>query len=318
MNIGSGIKIYFSNSPQESNIIFFRDNDTTYRQDGDILIELSTDEAMHLLTEKAENMIRLYPGRDEPLSVDSITDGFQWLYGTVQDDDLPITTELFRSSFNEVIQHIGRIPTVYSAYKTTGEFFDACYAEHLERISLFAALLETLAAAESNTANDLQKALADDFRDSADSLYEEYSKSCHHRSRNGHTTIETYQVTNLFQVLYLEYCRLKRAKKVIKCCANCGRLFVPAHRKDTKYCSSPAPQNPEKACSAIGRQAAYNARIRKSPGKREHKNRCSQLSMAAKRAEDNGDIDIADYFRTQLADERKKMKNREKENTDNG
>ncbi len=55
------------------------------------------------LTTKVENMIKVFPNYNAEASVDNVTDGFKWLYGTIEDEELPLATELFRGCFNEVI-----------------------------------------------------------------------------------------------------------------------------------------------------------------------------------------------------------------------
>ena len=59
-----------------------------------------------MLTEKAANMIKIYPYGNDKFSIESIKNGFQWLYGTVEDETIPVSTELFRSSFNNAIHMV--------------------------------------------------------------------------------------------------------------------------------------------------------------------------------------------------------------------
>lgn len=101
--IAHGIEVYYENKKEVRNIVFLSDGSYMYYSTGEILFEIISDEAIYMLTEKVRNMIKIYPNSTEPLTKNSVMDGFQWLYKTIMDEKLPIATELFRSCFNEVI-----------------------------------------------------------------------------------------------------------------------------------------------------------------------------------------------------------------------
>ena len=157
-----------------------------------------------------------------------------------------------------------------------------------ERVIIFAALFDAIAAEASGMADETQKQMADQFWTDTEELFELYKHKCHVRTRNGKTTVETYQVTSLLQLMTMEVCRLKRIGKLIKICAYCGGFFIPEKRVDTKYCKGPAPGHPDKTCAEIGPQVVYAEQLRCDPRKRKHRSTRGKFHSAAKRARDNG------------------------------
>ena len=87
--IGSGIRVYFENKKEFRNVVFFPDDRYTYYPTGGMLFELIQDDAIYMVTTKVENMIKVFPNYNAEASVDNVTDGFKWLYGTIEDEELP-------------------------------------------------------------------------------------------------------------------------------------------------------------------------------------------------------------------------------------
>ena len=75
--------------------------DATFRGTGHNS-ELIRDDAIYMVTTKVENMIKAFPDYNTVVSEESVTNGFKWLYGTIEDEELPVATELFRGCFNEL------------------------------------------------------------------------------------------------------------------------------------------------------------------------------------------------------------------------
>lgn len=68
---------------------------------------------------------------------------------------------------------------------------------------------------------------------------------------------EEYQFKNIFSLVGFEVRKLFSAGVYIKTCDNCGRFFIPAARRDEKYCDFPFRGN--KTC----KQLAFTERLKK-------------------------------------------------------
>jgi hypothetical protein len=193
--IGSGIRVYFENKKDFRNIVFFPDGSYTYYSTGGMLFELIRDDAIYLVTTKAENMIRAFPGFNAEASVESVTDGFRWLCGAVDDEDLPVASELFRSCFSGIVHDVAARPGDYGG---VGEFFLRCYAEYLPHIQAFAAYTDAIAAHNSGVADEFQEELAQEFLASADDLKNKAYGFSSSKARQAYGTPYAYE-TGLFE-----------------------------------------------------------------------------------------------------------------------
>ena len=305
--IDLGIAVYYQNKKGAKDTVFFPNGSVRQYAPGGILFEMISDEGFYLATDKVLNMIRCYPGYGDALTLDSVTDGFRWLHGAVEDDELPVVTELVRSCFSEVIHELADDREVVEGSRCVGEFFEACYGEYFKYQKALALYFDALAADASGVADNFQADLAADFKQSADEMYAAYVKKCSVRHKGDTYTVEPQAIVNQFHLLEFEYCRLKREKKAVKICANCGRYFIPLKRADSIYCSAPSPQNPAKKCSEIGTQAKRAEKRRTDANEREHHNKRSAINMAAKRARDNGEEDmLMGYYERMKAEEQKR------------
>jgi len=57
-----------------------------------------------------------------------------------------------------------------------------------------------------------------------------------------------YEIKSIVDLLSACLQEIFKLNKCIAICEHCGRLFMPPHRSDTKYCSFPSPENPNKNC----------------------------------------------------------------------
>jgi len=99
-----------------------------------------------------------------------------------------------------------------------------------------------------------------------------------------------YTVPDFLALAVWEIANIVEYEVVIKNCANCGNLFVPLNRSDTKYCSEAAPQDNSKTCQEYG---AYSAWLNKSKDDEVYsiyRKKYMQKQMAMKR-----NPDIATY-----------------------
>lgn len=305
--IAHGINIYYKNQKEFRNTVFLPDGTVRYYDDGAMLFEVIGDDAIYLLTEKPLNMIKVFPDSQEPVTRESITDCFKWLYGTIEDDGKPVATELFRSSFNDAIQQVVAEMESAEQYATVEDFFMECYEIYMDHMKTFCVFVQAVAASASGIADDFQQAVAEVFTSSADDLYAIYTPKCSVRREAGHVSVETVPVTNFLQLLTFEHCRMKKSRKVIKECANCGRLFIPTGRVDTIYCPLPAPGYPGKSCKEVGAQIKRTQKRQSDPQEHEHHNETCRLYNVIRRAKESNDSDdVISYYRHQIDAEMKK------------
>ena len=302
--IAQGLQVYFKKDRSFRNIVFFPDGACRYYDDGEMLFEAISDEAIFILTEKAENMIALYPDFSEPVSLNSIADGFRWLCGTVGDDGLPVVTELFISTFNDTLEAVVLGARAEGPYRCVGELFHVVYKEYLDHIKTFCMFVESIAAEASGLADEGQRGVAKAFMESAEEWGKQYRKKCSVRHADGSVRVETRPIRNFLQLLTFECLQMKQARKAIKECANCGRLFIPLGRVDAIYCPCQAPGYPGKTCAEIGAQLRRAEKRRSDPKEHDHHNNTCRLYNIVRRAKENGDSeDMIAYYQRQIDDE---------------
>ena len=191
--VAHGLDIYYEN---KMNVVFFSDGSWKKYPIGGMLFEIFSDEAFYMISEKAGNMIKCFPGYYESLSVESITNGFKWLYGTIVDDDFPVATELFRSSFNEKISESLEIMVNEDEFACVGDFLDKCFKAYIEDMKTFALYVDSLATDASGIADDFGIEMAESFKECAVQWNDVYSKKCSHRRKKGKVTLEMHRITN--------------------------------------------------------------------------------------------------------------------------
>lgn len=302
--IAHGIDVYYENKKEVRNIVFFAGKKYGYYQTGEMLFEVIGDESIYLLTNKVENMIKVFPDFDNALTKDGVVEGFKWLYGTVVDESLPVTTELFRSSFNEAIYNVLEQIEVKDSYKSIGDFFLSCYEKHLDHVQTFAVFVDAISSNTGGTADSFQKEIAQLFISSAEDLYKNYTRKCSVRHKLGYVSVETCQITNLLQLLTFEFCRMKKEGKVIKKCVNCERFFIPIGRNDSIYCHASSPQNPDKKCSEVGPQNKRNQKRQYDAREKEHHNLICKWYNAVRREKNKeNDLEFIEHYKKLIDEE---------------
>ena len=295
--IAQGINVFIYN---DLYVVFLSNGRYKYYSYGGLLFELISNASLYLITEKVENMIHCFPGKDEKFSKESVSEGFKWLYDTIEDEELPISTEIFRGCFNEIIFDMLSNENIYEQCATAEDFFMLCYKEYMQNMEDFSVFVDAMIKNTSGMANEFETSVAKDFMDLSLEHYDSYTQKCNNRKRKGGRTLTTFNVTRPLQLLMLEYCILKKNNKVIKQCKNCESYFIP-RRKDASYCYAPSPQNPEKTCSQIGSQIERLARRKNDEVEAEHYKIYQQLIMAKKRKEEAGEDST--YFKKRLKEE---------------
>lgn len=99
---------------------------------------------------------------------------------------------------------------------------------------------------------------------------------------------EDYSFQSLFDLIGFEVRQLEDSGSCIKCCENCGRLFIPANRSDEKYCDFLFKG--DKTC----KQAAFEIQLEKDAALKEYR-RIYKMQNARKQRNSHNPH-IAEYF----------------------
>ena len=318
MNLGDGIEVHCTSKKDFRNIVFFPEGTCRYYDIGGMLFEQISDEAIYMIRDKALNMIRNYSDYNKPLTREGVINGISWLYCATDDDELPVVSAIFQSSFGETIGEIRHTDGADVAYQSVGEYLEAVHKEYIRHEESFAAFFDALAADASGSADDFQASLAEIFKKAADELYEDYTRKYSVRHKDGFAHVETYPISNTIQLLAFEYCCLRKRGKVVKICANCGRYFIPQKRIDAIYCPKPSPQDSGRSCREIGPQVRRMKKLNCDPLEKEHHNIRTRWNMAAKRARDSGEETLLEGYRLQLDKEKKRYEAARAESDEEG
>lgn len=300
--VGAGIKVYYV---REKNKVFFADGSWKYYSVGGLLFEMISDEAYSLTVEKSKRMIRCFPGYQMDITVNSVTDAFRWLYEAVEDESLPVATELFRSLFSKIIKCSLADEGIIMSCKNVGELMDKCYEQYYEHMEVFSMYVMALAASNSQKADRM----AVEFYQIADRWRSAYQKDCKVKEKKTEVIFETSSIVTPIELLIFEYWRMYKNKRILKECENCGRFFIPKGRNDTIYCFKPSPQDPEKTCSEIGAQESRKRKRESDPIEQDYHRNYSRQNMNAKRARDRGE-DYLPYLKKEqeIAEQHEKLK----------
>ena len=291
--IGAGIKVYYVG---EKNKVFFADGSWKWYTVGGLLFEMISDEAYSLTVEKSKRMIRCFPGYQMDITVSSVTDAFRWLYEVVEDESLPVATELFRSLFSKIIKCSLADEDIIMSCKNVGDLMDKCYERYYEHMEMFSIYVSALVASNSQKADRM----AVEFYQIADRWRLAYQRDCKVKEKKTEVIFETSSIVTPIELLIFEYWRMYKTKRILKECENCGRFFIPKGRNDTIYCFKPSLQDPEKTCSEIGAQERRKRKRESDPTEQDYHRNYSRQNMNAKRARDRGE-DYLPYLKKEQA-----------------
>ena len=73
------------------------------------------------------------------------------------------------------------------------------------------------------------------------------------------------EYSSLGSFLYTEFMTCLQEGRVPRCCANCGRFFMPRGGYDVEYCDNPAPGETDKTCKEVGARNTFARRVKDSP-----------------------------------------------------
>lgn len=315
--IGHGIDVYYENN--HINTVLFSDGRNICYHAGSMLLEMVREETKYLLTEKLRNMIRSFPDYTTVLNIEGITDAFKWLCGTVESEDLPVATEIFRSSYSEIIKMMLEDEKTVMECGCVGDFLVKCYQKFNECMMMFWFGADSLANVNSNINDPLSEEMFAVIKKDADRMYPVWGKKCSNRivkKAEEHEIREwtTFNIKMPIQVLEFEYCRMRKTGKLLKKCANCGRYFVVKNRKMI-FCNNPSPQNSDRSCKEIGPQTRRQQKREADMLEKLYHREYTSKAMAAKRARDKGESN--DYFYDEmrrLSEEHKETKKGIKDN----
>ena len=257
---------------------------------GSIIMELVSEKASYTIIDKMLNMIKCYPGYQQPVTIESITDGFRWLDGTIRDEEFSLITELAISNFNEKLFTI--VGTNCLLYSSIGEFFQACYDEYIKDIKEMYCLVDLIATGDSQTKEGmlLQEPYLQ-FLELEKIIFSGHRKRNKYRNRKGKIILEKFTIKSFMGLLFYCHWKLTQEKKAFKKCKYCGRYFIPEKRRDTKYCSNPAPDMPKKTCAQWAPDFYKLQRRKKNPEERYYHNQYSYYSREMKKAREEGNYD---------------------------
>ena len=294
-----GISVYYNNNKKKKNIVFFEGGQHAPYADGEMLAEFITEEAFYMVTDKAFYAISSFPDRAKRPTKETIANGFLWLCGLVEDDDFPVVSAIFRSSFSSAIQTVLNDTDLTESCKSTGELLKYSYDEYYTSLMDFYGTIASMAETASGTEDQTAIAEAEAFRGRIEKMMGEYSTQCQVcYGKNHRVTIETVQIESLSELLVFEGCRMKKNNKVIKVCENCDRYFIPPHRKDTIYCEAPSPQDPNRTCKQVGANNKTKKKLQEDPQARRYHTVRSKWNMAIHREKTkyNGDETILQHY----------------------
>ncbi len=276
-DIASGIKVYYENKKSVENLVFFTNGTKKVYPTGGMLFELIKDESIYMITEKVENMIKSYPDFNSVASLEILVDGFHWLYEAIDDSDMPVAIELFRSCFVEVMIDL---PEPLDSFGCVGDFMMHCYDAYLLQIQAFCLYFDAIANTNSGSQDSSLNDIANDFFLLTENVKGFYTRKLRVRNK---VPDETLCISNFLQLLSFEYLRMKDVNKVFKICRNCGRYFIPSKRRDAIYCDAPAPQNLNKTCKEIGPVYRQIQNRQQDPVEREHHKKAARLYNMSRR-----------------------------------
>lgn len=93
-----------------------------------------------------------------------------------------------------------------------------------------------------------------------------------------------YTIKSPLTLLLFEVANYTKGNKHVTRCKNCGYYFVPTGRRDTVYCSYPAPNRSDgKTCSAIGAQIAQRNKEQNSEAERAYRKTYMRVRKRAMR-----------------------------------
>ncbi len=267
---------------------YYKGNEYEYAL-GALLFELISDDALYLMVDKVENMIHCFPDKKQPVIKEYVYDGFnKWLYNTIEDDALPVATELFRSCFKAAMNNTLNNKNIFETWTCIEDFFESCYNNYLQYIEDFRKNAAVFLKYSVGQANTIEINQVNAFTESASKYYTFYTQKRFKKDENGYKYMPI-SIEYPMQILILEYCILKKNKKSIKQCKNCQRFFVPK-KNSANYCYDTSPQNKDKTCNQIGpvierlnrRKDAYSESGR-------HERNYRKLYMMIKRKKEAGE-----------------------------
>lgn len=297
MGFAQGIDICYGSTKNDRNVVFFQDG--TYRdyRIGGIIEEVLRDEVVSLITEDTREIMVSVPkeefssGKRIPAPIFQILEDFSVRKA-------PAAGALFRTSLYEAVLH-----TMIREKngEAEGSFSIECYEYFLDRFMTFVGFVEALAANNSGEADEEVSRVAELFENWAEGFCDQSPGQCGELCEPGKVPVYTYRVIGWLQLLLLEYSRIRRQNKLIKFCANCGRVFVPQKRVDAIYCDQPSPQDPQRACNEIGAQIRRRNKRNGDGAEHEHHNRICRLHNMVRRARERGDgKDLIEHYKRKI------------------
>lgn len=302
MGFAQGIDICYGSTNDCRNVVFFHDGTHRDYRVGGILEEIVRDDVVTMLTDGVREKIDEMDGSAGDGSSIATLDPmwYRKVFETFDDKTAPAAGALLRSSFYEAVMH-GSVRQLGDENTDNCALARECCDYYLDRFSTFAVLVEAIASKGSGCADEETSRLVEMLDEWADGYSEIFGGGSIVFRDSGVVTIAEHRVVSWLPLLLLEYSRIRKRKKCIRFCENCGRIFVPQKRSDAIYCDQPSPQNPDRRCNEIGAQIRRQRKRNASGEERAHHNTICRLHNMVRRARNRGDADdLISYYRRKI------------------
>ena len=305
IEIGHGIDVFHENERNVGNKVVLSNGSWLEYKTGDMILELMSNEARYLLVEKPPNMIRLFPDGKEPVTPDTVKNGFRWLYALIEDETLPIATDLFRSVFDDAIHEVYSDESSLKTCRNVTDFFFMCYDQYLLSIETFDECLYAMAATASGIADEAQISLATRIKVSVTEMYDIYTKHKRGRRTPDGWLMQTHGIRSPIELLTFELCGIEKEHKALKICEYCGLPFVTLNRRKELYCRRVIPERAPKTCHDYGTTAKRKDELTNDPKKALYYRERTAARVAKCRAI-KANIDFQKQYDRMLMNARKK------------
>ena len=286
MGFAQGIDICYGSTKDDRNVVFFQDGTQKDYRVGGILEEVMRDDIAEILVDRVREWIdKEEPKTDISSAKALLRSEYLRLCEAIEIPQAPSACALFRSTFYEALMR-ELIRRKDREGEENSAFLKECYETYIDEYATFAGFVEAVAASNSGVGDEQTELITSMVEDWADHAREKLS---------------TLRVTNWLSLLLAEYSHIRKRKKRIRFCANCGRIFVPQKRSDTIYCDGPAPQNMSRCCNEIGAQMRRKRKRGDDGDERAHHNTICRLHNMVRRARSRGDgKDLIEYYRRKI------------------
>ena len=292
MGFAQGIDICYGSTKDDLNVVFFQDGSRCDYRIGGILEEIVRDDVVEMLTEGLKKRIRRILDRADG---EVTSDWYVRLFEELDLASAPVAGALFRSGFYEAYLRA----SIRKKDENESAFIEECYDYFVDQYATAIVMVAAMAAKNSGYGDDHTDRLVSMMDEWVDGYSVQFFGS--DDTSGVGVPIPAQRVVSWLPLLLHEYGIIRKYKKNIRFCENCGRIFIPQKRSDAKYCDYPSPQDLARSCKDIGAQLRRKRKRENDTGEREHHNTICRLHNMVRRAQARGDnLDLIAYYRRQI------------------